>query len=286
MISECIFPVAGLGTRFLPATKETPKEMIPLLEKPVIQYGVEEAAQSGCSRMIMITGRSKGSIENFFDRSWELEKNLESRGKRELLEEVRKVSEIAHMAYARQCQPLGLGHAVLCGEPLCSGEYFGVILPDDVMIGDSPILKQLVDVHSRYGGSVLALEEVDPDQVSRYGIVNGVPDGEGLYSLTDIVEKPAQKDAPSNLAVMGRYILSRRIFAILRDIPRGAGGEYQLTDAIKELMKDEPVHGVVYKGERYDCGTLEGWLDSTIRLACTKPDLIHVVENAVKNINR
>ncbi|EFC92089.1 Nucleotidyl transferase [Dethiosulfovibrio peptidovorans DSM 11002] len=284
---ECIFPVAGLGTRFLPATKEIPKEMVPLLDRPVIHYGVDEARNSGCSRMIMVTGRSKGCLEDYFDRSWELERILESRGKERLLDAVRETSSMGDILSVRQSAPLGLGHAVLCGEPLCNGEFFSVILPDDVMEGQPPVLRQLMDVHDTLGGSVLALEEVSDAEVSRYGMVAVEPSGtEGIFRITDMVEKPSAADSPSRLAVMGRYVLSRRIFDLLKSQPKGAGGEYQLTDGIKALIDEEPVWGVVYKGERYDCGTLEGWLDATIRMACRRKDLAGVVEKAISSAGK
>jgi len=276
-VTTCLFPVAGLGTRFLPATKEIPKEMMPLLDRPVIHYGVEEAVQSGCSDVVFVTGRGKRSIEDYFDRSPELEELLESRGKGDLCEMVRTISQMARFAYVRQNEPLGLGHAVLCGEAICCNAPFGVVLPDDVMLGDPPVLKQLIDIQARLGGSVVALEEVAPEHTSRYGIVAGERMEEGVWKITDLVEKPEAGKAPSNLAIMGRYVLSPSIFDELHALSPGAGGEYQLTDALRGLMAREPLWGVVYRGERLDCGTKESWLEATIRLASKDPEMREMV---------
>ena len=276
-LSMCLFPVAGLGTRFLPATKETPKEMMPLLDRPIIHYGVEEAVQSGCTDVVFVTGRAKRSIEDYFDRSPELEELLESRGKEDLCEMVRTISQMARFAYVRQNEPLGLGHAVLCGEAICRSAPFGVILPDDVMLGDPPVLRQLMDVQARFGGSVVALEEVPEKHTSRYGIVQGEKLGDDVWKITDLVEKPDSGKAPSNLAIMGRYVLSPGIFDELHALSPGAGGEYQLTDALRGLMEKEPLWGVVYRGERLDCGTKESWLEATIRLASKDPEMREMI---------
>ncbi len=281
-VRRCLFPVAGLGTRFLPATKEIPKEMLPLLDRPLIHYGVDEAVESGCSDVVFVTGRGKRSIEDYFDRSWDLEGLLADRGKEVLRDEIVAISELAHFAYVRQAEPLGLGHAVLCGESVCRGEYFGVILPDDVMTGEPPVLGQLMEVHDRLGGTVLALEEVPEDQTSRYGIVQGEEVEPGIFRVSDLVEKPAAGEAPSRLAIMGRYVLSPRIFDRIREVPRGAGGEYQLTDAIKSLLEEEPIWGVVYRGKRYDCGTKESWLRATVALAVQDPGLKQIVAEAIR----
>ncbi|MBQ4419167.1 MAG: UTP--glucose-1-phosphate uridylyltransferase GalU [Synergistaceae bacterium] len=283
-ISKCVFPVAGLGTRFLPVTKELAKEMLPLVNRPIISYGVEEAIASGCSEIIMITGRAKRSIENYFDRSFELEELLKSRGKTELYEMMIKISNMAEILFIRQREPLGLGHAVLCAEPVCGNEFFGVALPDDVFINESdPVLAQLIKVHERMGGSVIALEEVAPENVSRYGIVKSQFEIEnGIHKIIDMVEKPDVNDAPSNLAIMGRYILSPSVFEILKGQQAGAGGEIQLTDALKTLCAQEPVWGFVYKGRRFDCGTQKGWLAANVQLALEDPELRDVILNAVK----
>ena len=280
-VKKCLFPVAGLGTRFLPVTKEIAKEMLPLVNRPIISYGVEEAIASGCEEIIMITGRAKRSIENYFDRSFELEDLLQKRGKQELHDMIVRISDMAEILYIRQREPLGLGHAVLCGEPVCNGEYFGVILPDDVFIHEEPVLSQLIRVHERLGGSVIALEQVEVENVSRYGIVASTEVEPGIHKITDMVEKPSLSDAPSNYAIMGRYVLSPEIFGILHSQQAGTGGEIQLTDALRTLAKSEPVWGVVYKGRRFDCGTQKGWLAANIQLALEDPELRNIVLEVV-----
>ena len=282
-VRKCLFPVAGLGTRFLPVTKEIAKEMLPLVNRPIISYGVEEALASGCEDIVMITGRTKRSIENYFDRSFELEEILRSRGKLELYYKMIHISEMAEIMYIRQREPLGLGHAVLCGEPVCKDEYFGVILPDDVFVGEVPVLSQLVKVHDRLGGSVVALEHVEDKDVSRYGIAAGEEKEPGIFRINDMIEKPKLSEAPSRYAIMGRYVLSPEIFPLLHTQQAGAGGEIQLTDAIRELAKKEPVWGVVYEGRRFDCGTQKGWLSANIQLALEDDELREVVMNIVKN---
>ncbi len=281
-VKKCVFPVAGLGTRFLPVTKEIAKEMLPLVNKPIISYGVEEALGSSCSEIIMITGRGKRSIEDYFDRSFELEDILLKRGKRILYDKMVSISNLADIVYIRQHEPLGLGHAVLCSEQVCHGEYFGVILPDDVFINEEPVLSQLIRVHERLGGSVIALEQVRPEDVFRYGIVSGEEIEPGIRRITDMVEKPALTDAPSNYAIMGRYVLSPEIFPILRAQQAGAGGEIQLTDGLRTLAKREPVWGVVYRGRRFDCGTQKGWLAANVQLALEDSELRNVVLGVVK----
>ncbi|MBQ7593856.1 MAG: UTP--glucose-1-phosphate uridylyltransferase GalU [Synergistaceae bacterium] len=281
-VKKCLFPVAGLGTRFLPVTKEIAKEMLPLVNRPIISYGVEEALGSGCEEIVMITGRAKRSIENYFDRSFELEDLLLRRGKKELYDKMIAISELAEILYIRQREPLGLGHAVLCGEPVCSSEYFGVILPDDVFIHTEPVLSQLIKVHERLGGSVIALELVSDEDVSRYGIASGVEIEPGIFRINDMIEKPKLSEAPSNYAIMGRYVLSPEIFPILHSQGTGAGGEIQLTDALRTLAKNEPVYGVVYKGRRFDCGTQKGWLSANIQLALEDPELRKMVLKVVE----
>ena len=280
-VKKCLFPVAGLGTRFLPVTKELAKEMLPLVNRPIISYGVEEALGSGCEEIVMITGRAKRSIENYFDRSFELEDLLLKRGKKKLHDMIIDISNLAEILYIRQREPLGLGHAVMCGEPVCKGEYFGVILPDDVFIHEEPVLSQLIKVHERLGGSVIALEQVELENVSRYGIVASTEVEPGIHRITDMVEKPSLHDAPSNYAIMGRYVLSPEIFPILHAQGTGTGGEIQLTDALRTLAKSEPVWGVVYKGRRFDCGTQKGWLAANVQLALEDPELRSVVLECV-----
>src|SRR6056297_254869 len=280
-VTKCMFPVGGLGTRFLPATKELPKEMLPLMDRPVIAYGVDEAVFSGCSSVIFITGRNKTSIEDYFNSSSELENIFLKKGKSDLYEIISSIPEKAQFMSIRQPKPLGLGHAVLCGESICSDSFFGVILPDDVMDSTEPVLSQLIKVHEKYGGSIIALEEVDSADVSRYGIVATEEEVEpGVFRITDLVEKPALEDSPSRLAIMGRYVLSPTIFEMLKRSERGSGGEYQLTDAIRLLLNEEPVWGYRYKGRRLDCGTLKGWLDATVRMAMSREELREVVQKA------
>lgn len=281
-MTKCLFPVAGLGTRFLPVTKEIAKEMLPLVNRPIISYGVEEALASGCPGIIMITGRAKRSIEDYFDRSFELEQLLKSRGKEALYEMMLKISNLADILYVRQREPLGLGHAVLCGESFCRDGYFGVLLPDDVFISERPVMAQLIEVHQRLGGSVVALELVPPKDVSRYGIVSSEDLGNGLHRIHDMVEKPTLADAPGRYAIMGRYVLSPSIFPLLAEGQVGAGGEIQLTDALRRLAAVEPVWGVVYEGRRFDCGTQAGWLAANVQLALEDPSLRDVVLNLVK----
>lgn len=286
-IKKCVFPVAGLGTRFLPVTKELAKEMLPLVNRPIISYGVEEALASGCKEIIMITGRAKRSIENYFDRSFELENLLKSRGKDDLYNLMIKISSMAEILFIRQREPLGLGHAVLCSEPVCKGEYFAVALPDDVFINNEiPVLSQLIKVHEKMGGSVIALEEVNSNEVSRYGIAKSQFEVEpGIHKIIDMIEKPQPENAPSNLAIMGRYILSPTIFSLLEQQHAGIGGEIQLTDALKILASEEPVWGVVYKGKRFDCGTQKGWLSANVKLALEDPNLRDVILEAVQEFN-
>ncbi|MBQ7262665.1 MAG: UTP--glucose-1-phosphate uridylyltransferase GalU [Synergistaceae bacterium] len=281
-VRRCLFPVAGLGTRFLPVTKEIAKEMLPLVDRPIISYGVEEALASGCPDIVMITGRAKRSIEDYFDRSFELEHLLRSRGQTELLAKTVAISDMAEILYVRQREPLGLGHAVLCGEPFCRDSCFGVILPDDVFVGEPPVMAQLIEVHERLGGSVVALERVPCEDVSRYGIVRSEELGDGLHRILDMVEKPSRAEAPSRYAIMGRYVLSPSIFPILMEQRAGAGGEIQLTDALRTLAAREPVWGVEYRGRRFDCGTRRGWLEANVRLALDDPELRSVVLDAVR----
>ena len=282
---RCIFPAAGLGTRFLPVTKEIAKEMLPLVNRPIISYGVEEAVNSGCNDIIIITGRTKRSIEDYFDCSFELESLLKSKGKTEQYEMVRSIAAMANFMFIRQAEPLGLGHAVLCGEPICRNDYFGVILPDDVIKAEPPALLQLIRIHERLGGSVIALEEVPRSEVSRYGIVEAEKLTDGVYRIQDMVEKPPIHKAPSQLAIIGRYILSPSIFKILSNTVAGVGGEIQLTDALRRLLKEEPVWGVVYDGERFDCGTQNGWFTANVKLAMEIPELKQIVINAAAQNN-
>lgn len=283
-VRKCIFPVAGLGTRFLPVTKEIPKEMLPLIDRPIIHYGVDEAVASGCSQIIFITGRGKRALEDYFDRSYELEQLLKERNKEDLYRLITSISSLADFAYVRQPEPLGLGHAILCAEPFCN-EPFGVILTDDVMISDKPVLKQLIDVREKLGGSVIALERVPHEETERYGIVDATPYSDKVYRINDLVEKPKKEKAPSDFAIMGRYVLSPSIFSHIRNISMGEGGEYQLTDALKSLAQEEPIWGVVYEGERLDCGTKVSWFRSTIRRGLQDPELKDVALEILRDEN-
>jgi len=276
-VRKAVFPVAGLGTRFLPATKASPKEMLPVVDKPLIQYAVEEAYAAGIRHMIFVTGRSKRAIEDHFDTAYELESELEASGKRDLLALVRSVQpDDMDCAFVRQPRSLGLGHAVLCAEPLVGNEPFAVLLADDLMMGPQggePVLAQMVQAFRQQGRSLLAVQEVPADQVHRYGIVAGEPAGGQLIRIDRIVEKPAPQDAPSRMGVAGRYILTPAIFDEIRNQPTGAGGEIQLTDGIARLMEHEAVYAFQYAGKRYDCGSKEGFLEATVELALQHPDV-------------
>ncbi len=268
-VRKAVFPVAGLGTRFLPATKAMPKEMLPVVDKPLIQYAVEEAAAAGITQMIFITGRSKRSIADHFDRAPELEAELAAKGKFELLEVVRNISpETESFVYTRQSEPLGLGHAVLCAESIVGDEPFAVNLADDFIDAEQSGIGQLVEARSaRGGGNVLAVEDVPPADTQRYGIVSSVPVEGRLSRIAHIVEKPAPDQAPSTLAVTGRYVLEPEIFEHLRLIPRGAGGEVQLTDAIARMVPMDTTFAYRYQGRRFDCGSKEGFVAATIHFA-------------------
>ncbi len=265
-LRKIIFPAAGMGTRFLPATKATPKEMLTVVDKPMIQYAVEEALASGLDDIIMVTGRGKRAIEDHFDISAELEANLDAAGKSELYQEVSRVARMASMAYIRQKEALGLGHAVLCAAPWVGDECFGVSLADELMISDIPVMQQLREKHEQTGFSVVALARVPEADVSKYGIVEVEEEAEGLFRLKGMVEKPDAKDAPSNLAMIGRYIFTPRLFDFLKDGKAGVGGELQLTDAMNELAKVEPVYGMVVDAERFDAGNPLGFLIANLTL--------------------
>ena len=276
MVTKAIFPVAGLGTRFLPATKAQPKEMLPVVDKPLIQYAVEEAYAAGVREMIFVTGRHKRPIEDHFDMTFELEVALEQAGKQELLEVVRSVKpDDMECIYVRQAQALGLGHAVLCGQRLVGNEPFAVLLADDLMVGpsDRPVLKQMVEQFKEWRASILAVQEVPAEHTKRYGIVAGSPVNDRMMDLTHIVEKPAPDVAPSRLGVAGRYILTPGVFREIATQPRGVGSEIQLTDGIASLMRREKVFAYRYHGKRYDCGSKEGFLEATVELALQHPQV-------------
>ena len=276
-IRKAVFPVAGFGTRFLPATKAQPKEMLPVVDKPLIQYAVEEAYAAGIRDMIFVTGRNKRAIEDHYDTAYELESQLEASGKDALLAIARSVSpDDMTCSYVRQPRMLGLGHAVLCAEHLVGTEPFAVLLADDLMVGPSggeSVLAQMVKAYDRLGGSILAVQEVPLEQVKRYGIVAGEAAGDKLTRVHAMVEKPSPDKAPSRLGVAGRYILSASVFAEIRNQPKGAGGEIQLTDGIAALLHKEPVHAFAYEGTRYDCGSKEGFLEASVELALAHPEV-------------
>jgi UTP--glucose-1-phosphate uridylyltransferase len=275
-VRKAVFPAAGLGTRFLPATKAQPKEMLPLVDKPIIQYGVEEAVAAGVDNIILVTGRGKNAIEDHFDVSVELETFLEARGKREQLEEIRKISNMINFAYVRQGEALGLGHAVLVARELIGSEPFAVILADDVIDADPPAIKQIMDVFDRLGGPVVAVERVPKDEISSYGVI--APDtsadlGEGIYRIRDLVEKPSRQDAPSDLAIIGRYVLTPDIFPALAATKSDRTGEIQLTNGIRELLKSRPIYACEVKGVRHDTGNKLGFLKAVVYFALRRPDL-------------
>jgi UTP--glucose-1-phosphate uridylyltransferase len=274
-VRKVVFPAGGLGTRFLPATKVIPKEMLALVDKPIIQYGVEEAIASDIEHIIIITGRGKGTMEDHFDHSFELDATLERRGKKELLAVSRGVSTLARISYVRQREPLGLGHAVLCAKELVGDEPFAVVLPDDVIDAETPCLKQMIEVFNYRGGSVLATQTVEGPGISAYGVLAGSqdPDDPRIYNCTGMVEKPKFEDAPSKQAIIGRYVLTPRIFALLEETTPGAGGEIQLTDGIKALLKEEKVFGYTFEGKRYDAGDKFGMLQATVEFALKRDDL-------------
>ena len=271
-IKKCVFPVAGMGTRFLPATKASPKEMLPIVDKPLIQYAVEEAVEAGCTEMVFITGRNKRSIEDHFDKAYELETELELRQKDKLLAHVRDIlpPNITCM-YIRQTEALGLGHAVLCAQAAVGNEPFAVILADDLIDAPKGALKQMVDVYNQSGNSILGVETIDPSQTGSYGIVE-VEQLKNYQRIINIVEKPKPEEAPSNLAVVGRYILTPRIFDLLTNLPRGAGGEIQLTDGIARLLDHEFVLAHAFEGKRYDCGSKLGYLEATVAYGLKHPE--------------
>mgnify|MGYP003873125365 CR=1 FL=1 len=290
-VRKAVFPAAGLGTRFLPATKAQPKEMLPLVDKPLIQYGVEEAVRSGVQNIIIVTGRGKSAIEDHFDVSFEMEQLLESRGKQDLLATVRAISEMIEVAYIRQKEALGLGHAVLRARDLVGEEPFAVILSDDVIEAPTPCLRQLLDIHEFYNVSVLALMEVPASQVPAYGIVAAEPvahngANDRLYRIHDLVEKPAVEDAPSNLAVIGRYVLTPEIFSSIESTEPGKGGEIQLTDGIRNLLNRQPVYGYRFEGKRYDAGDKLGFLTATVEFALRRPDLGSAFREYLRQLTR
>ena len=277
-VRKAVFPAAGLGTRFLPATKAQPKEMLPIVDKPIIQYGVEEAVHSGIQNIIMVTGRGKSAIEDHFDVSFELEYLLESRKKKDLLAIVRGISDMISVSYVRQQKALGLGHAVLRARELVGDEPFAVVLVDDVIEAETPCLRQLLDVYNFFSAPVLAVMEVPAESISAYGAIDAEPVAynggrDRVYRIRDLVEKPKPSEAPSNLAIIGRYVLTPEIFDSIQTIEPGSGGELQLTDALKHLLRNRPIYGYRFEGTRYDAGDKLGFLKATVEFALRRRDL-------------
>ena len=283
-IRKAVFPAAGLGTRFLPATKASPKEMLPLVDKPLIQYGVEEAVASGIKEVVIITGRGKRAIEDHFDTSFELEFELREKNKLRLLAEVEKISNMVLFSYIRQKKALGLGHAVLCAEPAVDDEPFAVILSDDIIDSKVPATKQLMDVYYKYRSPVVAICEVPRESVSSYGIIDAVEVEPGVYQVREMVEKPSVEKSPSNLAIIGRYVLTPDIFEYLKRTRPGKGGEIQLTDGLRELMRDRPIYACKFKGVRYDAGDKLGFLKATVEYALKDPSLGREFRNYINKL--
>jgi UTP--glucose-1-phosphate uridylyltransferase len=277
-VRKAVFPAAGLGTRFLPATKAQPKEMLPLVDKPIIQYGVEEAIQSGITNIIMVTGRGKTAIEDHFDVSFELEHLLETRGKKDLLDLVHQVSDLINVAYTRQKEARGLGHAVWCAQEMVGGEPFATVLADDVIDAETPCIRQLLDIYEFFSAPVLAVMEVPKESISAYGCIDAEPVSHNgsknkVYRIRDLVEKPAPDKAPSNLAIIGRYILTPDIFDAIDHIEAGAGGEIQLTDALRYQLRSRPIYAFKFDGQRYDAGDKLGFLKATVEFALRRHDM-------------
>lgn len=271
-IRKALFPAGGLGTRFLPATKASPKEMLPIVDKPMIQYAIEEAITCNIEEFIIITGKYKRAIEDHFDSAYELEENLRKMDKKKLLNEITKLNHL-NFAYIRQRAALGLGHAIFCARPFVKDEPFAVLLSDDVIAPEETLLRDMLGLYEKLGCPILALEEVPMTEIHKYGVIDGKPCGNGIYKISDLVEKPAREKAPSNLAIIGRYILTPQIFGVLEKLPPGRGGEIQLTDGLKKLLKKEAIYGYLFKGRRYDAGDKLGYLKATVNFALKNPEV-------------
>lgn len=272
-IKKAIIPAAGLGTRFLPATKAQPKEMLPIVDKPTLQYIIEEAIESGIEEILIVTGRSKKSIEDHFDRSIELELELEKKGKTDMLKMVQDISNMVNIHYIRQKEPKGLGHAIYCAKSFIGDEPFAVLLGDDIVDAKTPCLKQMIDCYNEYQTTILGVQEVPDSEVNKYGIINAKPIEENVYKIKDMIEKPNLNEAPSNIAILGRYILTPTIFKILETQQPGKGGEIQLTDALRTLVKSEALYAYIFEGKRYDVGDKLGFLEATVDYALKNPEL-------------
>ena len=284
-VRKAVIPAAGLGTRFLPATKSIPKEMLPIVDKPTIQYIVEEVIASGIEDVLIITGRNKGSIEEHFDRAIELEQNLEKNNKEELLEEIKNISKMINIHTVRQKNPLGLGHAIYCAKSFVGDEPFAVLLGDDVVDSEKPCLKQMLEIFEEYNGSILGVQPVEWENVNKYGIVSGNKISDNVYAVSDLIEKPDRNSAPTNIAILGRYIITPEIFEILENTKAGVGGEIQLTDGLKELCNAEEVYAYVFEGRRYDVGSKIGFLEATVDYALKRDDLKGSFKKYLKSIN-
>lgn len=284
-VRKAVIPAAGLGTRFLPATKAQPKEMLPIVDKPTIQYIIEEAAAAGIEDIIVVTGRNKRSIEDHFDRSIELEMELEKDGKDDMLKMVKDIPEIANIHFIRQKQPLGLGHAVLTASHFIGNEPFAVLLGDDVVISRKPCLQQMIEVFDEYQTSIVGVQKVSDDVVHKYGIVDGKSVDDGVYKVKGLVEKPSLEEAPSNIAILGRYILTPEIFRFLETQEKGAGGEIQLTDAMKRLAAEQAMYAYIFKGHRYDVGSKTGFLQANIEFALRNPEIRDELMEYLKELN-
>ena len=284
-IRKAVIPAAGLGTRFLPATKSIPKEMLPIVDKPTIQYIVEEIIASGIEDILIITGRNKGSIEEHFDRSIELENNLEKNNKEELLEEIRKISKMINIHTVRQKDPLGLGHAIYCAKSFVGNEPFAVLLGDDIVDSKVPCLKQMIEMYNVYNSSILGVQQVAWENVNKYGIISGEKINDKIYTVKDLVEKPDMDKAPTNIAILGRYIITPEIFSILENTKKGVGGEIQLTDGLKQLANIQDMYAYIFEGRRYDVGSKLGFLEATVDFALKREDLKDSFKSYLRKIN-
>ena len=284
-IKKAVITAAGWGTRFLPVTKSQPKEMLPLVNKPVIQYSVEEAIACGIELLVIVTSLSKRSIEDYFDRSFELEEVLEKKGDIKQAEEIRRLSNLIDITYVRQKEQRGLGHALLAAKKIIGNEPFLLMLPDDVFEKREHVLKNMIEIYQQYNGSVVAVQEVVESEISRYGIIDPVRKAARIHQVLDFVEKPCPEDAPSDMAIMGRYLLTPEIFEILEDVPPGRNGEIQLTDGLKQLIQKRPVYAYEFEGERYDAGTPYGWLQTNITLALKDPSMGPKLEGYLRSLN-
>ncbi|MFQ5827563.1 MAG: UTP--glucose-1-phosphate uridylyltransferase GalU [Candidatus Methylomirabilia bacterium] len=283
-IRKAVFPAAGLGTRFLPATKALPKEMLPLVDKPTIQYVVEEAVASGLDEIVIVTGRGKRAIEDHFDLAFELEHYLQHRGKAKELAQIRTISDLASVSYVRQKEPLGLGHAILSARSLVGEEPFAVLLSDDIVVAETPCMRQLLDVYGQCQGPVVAVEHIPRDQIHRYGVIQPKPLATNVYEVLDLVEKPAPEEAPSDLAIIGRYVLTPDIFPILAQTPPDSRGEIQVTNGLRALRSHRPLYAVAFEGKRYDTGDKLGFVTATVELSLARPDLAEALRAHLRGL--